>query len=298
MEMKAISVIIPVYNGRDTIEKCLLSVLDNDYEEFEVIVVDDSSTDGTTEVLRSIKHERLKLFVNVINSGASFSRNFGIKKSSGDIVLLLDSDSYVDKGWIKRHACAHNNIDADIIGGGIVGIHETIFGRCDGFCNWWTSIPYSRSHYVKKLHIPTNNISIKKDVFRKIGHFREELRLGGEDAEFCSRALKNGVKIYFMSDLIAYHYDRDDYEGYIKHQENWGRHAVRMRKGMKMEYSYLMPDSYIKAWFYILPLAILYTAFIVAKWVRYKPSVLIFSPLIFLGKIRQTAVIKDSFKTS
>lgn len=295
--MRMVSVIIPLYNAEKTIHECVETVLENDYDNFEVIVVDDKSSDKSLEILEAIKDSRLRKVFNQDNSGASFSRNVGIKDSKGEIVILLDSDSYVDRDWIGRHEKAHEEIGAEIIGGGIVGVHETVFGKCDAFCNWWTSVPYRQDYFLTKLHIPTNNISIKKDVFKKVGYFSEELRLGGEDAEFCHRALKNGVKMYFKSDLTVYHYDRDDWPGYLKHQQNWGKHAVRMRKGQSMEYSFLMPNSYFMAWVYILPLAILYTLFIIAKWVRYRPSVLLYSPMILVGKIAQTAAIKDSFKT-
>lgn len=296
--MKKISVIIPTYNAEKTVKQCVESVLQNDYGNFEVIVIDGNSTDGTQNVLKSIsiKDKRLKIYVNEINSGASFSRNFGIKKSEGEIKILLDSDSYVPADWIRKHVELHEKIDADIIGGGIVGVHKTAFGKADSFCNWWTSIPFSKDYFLKKLHLPTNNLSMKNSVFKKIGYLNESLRIGGEDAEFCFRAMKNNLKIYFKLDLIVYHHDRDYLDAFVKHQENWGKHAVNMRKKLNMDYSFLMPKSYLMSFLYIMPLAVLYTAFIVSKWVKYQPSVLVYSPIIFYGKLRQTIAIKDSFK--
>lgn len=295
--MDKVSVIIPAYNAEKTIKQCVEYVLNNDYENFELIVIDDKSSDNTTEIVRNINDKRLKLFFNKINSGSSFSRNWGIKKSKGEIILLLDSDSYVPNGWIKRHVELFEKIPIDIIGGGIVSIHKTIFGMADCFCTWFTSIPYSKDYYLKKLHLPTNNMSIKKRVFKKIGYFNESLREGGEDAEFCFKALKNNLKIFFKSDLIVYHYDRDDFKGFIKHQEHFGKHAVRMRRERGMDYSFLMPKSYFTAFLYIFPLSLLYTGFIIIKWLAYRPSVLLYSPLIFISKLKQAIAIKDSFKS-
>jgi len=190
-----ISVIIPAYNSEKTIRKCIGLVLQNDYEEFEVIVVDDSSTDSTKEIIRSFNDPRLRTVTNKTDSGASFSRNQGIKKSKGNPIILLDADSYVTRDWIRGHAELYKETSADIFGGGIVGIYHSIYGRADGFCSWWNSIPHSKDRYLKKLHLPTNNLSIKKEVFQKIGYFNEKMRLGGEDAEFCFRALKNNLKI-------------------------------------------------------------------------------------------------------
>jgi len=295
--MKKASVIIPNYNGASTLGNCLTSVLTNDYPDFEVVVVDDQSTDQSLKIIQNINDHRLRLICNERNSGAAFSRNRGIRNANGDIIILLDSDSYVERDWIGKHVQLSSTIDADIIGGGMVGIHQSIAGACDGFCTWYTSIPFSKDFYLKKLHLPTNNMSLRKNVFKEIGNFNEQIiKVGGEDAEFCHRALQKGLKIYFKSDLVAYHYDRNDFKEYLKHQENWGKFAVKMRKTQKMDYHYLLPNTYGMAHLYILPLAILYTGYIVCRWLPYRPSILIYSPIIFLGKLKQTIAIKNSFK--
>lgn len=294
--MKKASVIIPTYNSQETLKECLERVLDNDYGDFEVVVIDDKSTDDSLKVLQGLKHKKLRYYSNEINLGASYSRNLGVKKSKGDLVILLDADTLVEKDWIKKHLEAHRNIPADLIGGGVVGMHETIFGTADTFSSWWTSVPFGKDRYPKKFHLPANNISLKREVFEKIGYFNNDLRLGGEDAEFCFRALKNNLKICLKPGITVYHFDRNDWGGFLKHQANWGKHAVKMRRGLNMPISFLMPKSLLTAYFYIIPLAILYTMFIIAKWIRYKPSVLLYSPIIFMGKIKQAIEIKNSFK--
>jgi glycosyltransferase involved in cell wall biosynthesis len=270
-------------------------VLCNDYSDFEVIVVDDHSTDNTKEIVKSIKDNRLRLLANKENQGASYSRNRGVKNSKSSIIIFLDADSYVDNDWLIKHSKLHQDGVANIIAGGVIGIHKTVFGVADGFCNWWTSVPFSRDHYVKRLHIPTNNLSINKKVFSQIGYFQEELRLGGEDVEFCFRSRKNKIPIFFKSDLTIYHYDRSNYSDFIKHQEHWGKHAVKMHKNLKMEHSFLIPSSKSLAFFYVFPLALLYSGLIIIQWIKYKPSVILYAPLIFIGKLKQAIVIKNSF---
>lgn len=293
--MLKISVIIPVYNGEKTIRECIETTLSNNYEEFEVIVVDDNSKDNTQNIIEQLKDKKLKFVRNKLNSGPSFARNVGIKESAGEIVLLLDSDSYVERNWIQKHVLAHGKTDADIIGGGILGIHKTIYGECESFCNHWNVQPFSGNHYVRKLHLPTNNMSIRRTVFSKIGFFNEDLRTG-EDAEFCFRALNNNIKICLNSDIIVYHYNKDDLCGFLSHQKKWGPQVIKMRKVMKMNFHCLIPKSYAMACLYIFPFAAVLTVFIVARWIKNKPSVLLYLPLIFLGKIAHAVAIRDTLK--
>src|SRR3989338_3699312 len=293
--MIKVSVIIPVFNARESIRKCLESVLNNDYGNFEVILVDDNSNDGTQAVIGNSIDNRLKIFTEKTNLGPASARNRAIKESIGEIILLLDADSFVGRDWIRRHAQIIEETGADIIGGGIEGVSRTIYGRCDALCSWWTSIPYSRNYYLKGLHLPTNNMSIKKEVFRKIGYFDEGLRWG-EDADFCYRALKNGIVMYFRSDLVARHYERDNFKGFLAHQKKWGRQIMTMRKKRKMAYHYLIPQSEFSLYLCLLPLSMLFTLFIIAKWIRYRPSAVFYLPIIFIGKLTQVLAIRDSLK--
>ena len=293
--MNKVSVIIPAYNAEKTIKECIESALNNDYDDFEVVVVDDGSTDNTREIIGRIDDKRLKFFGNAENSGAPSTRNHGIKKSEGEIVLLLDADAYVKEDWIRRHASLHEETPADVIGGGIIGVYDTVYGKCDGLSSWWMCMPHSKDHYLRKYHLPTNNMSVKRRVFEDVGYFNEALKTG-EDVEFCFKVLRQNLKIYFKSDLVAYHYDRNDFNGFLRHQEAYGRHAIEVRKRHDMDFSFLLPSSYLMAHVYIFPLAMLYTAFTVMKWMRYRPSVLLCSPVIFLGRMKQAVAIKDSLK--
>jgi len=286
------SVIIPAFNAERTIYKCLESVLNNDYGSFEVIVVNDNSNDNTQDTIKGFVDNRLRIFTEKTNSGPAFVRNRGIRESIGEILLLLDADSFVEKDWISRHVKLHKDMDADIIGGGIEGVHNTIYGKCDAICNWWTSIPYSRNYYLKKLHLPTNNMSIKREIFNKIGYFDEGLRFG-EDAEFCYRALKKQVKIYFRCDLVISHYERDNLNEFLAHQRRKGEQVIAMRKKRKLDFHYLIPKSHLLAYLYALPLSILLTLFIIAKWTKYRGSVILYFPIIFIGKLMHASAIRN-----
>jgi len=92
--MNLISVVIPAYNRAKTIEKCVQSILDQTYQNFEIIVVDDCSTDNTCDVVLSMKDYRIRLLKLDKNSGAQVARNKGIIEAKGDWIAFLDSDDF------------------------------------------------------------------------------------------------------------------------------------------------------------------------------------------------------------
>ena len=97
-----VSVIIPTYNREGIIMESVKSVLEQTYEDFELIVVDDCSKDNTIKVLGSICDARLKIFKQEINSGACAARNRGIRESHGKIIAFQDSDDLWDSTKLEK----------------------------------------------------------------------------------------------------------------------------------------------------------------------------------------------------
>ena len=285
--MKA-SVVIPAFNEQATIEKCVRSVLACDNSDFEVIVVDDGSSDRTLETLNGIDDPRLLVLQNETRQGPPGSRNRGVERSTGDLLLFLDADGYVEPDWIKQHVQLHERGAGDVIGGGILGINSTLIGKADTFCAWWTSVPFSGDRVLRRFHLPTNNLSVTREVFDRIGPFDESLSTGGEDALFSHHAIRAGLKVFFKSDLCAYHYDRNDWASFMAHHARWGAHISQMRRERQMEAAFLMPRTKIGATLAAVPLAFLFSGLIISKWLSTRPSVLLYSPMIFVAKLRQT----------
>lgn len=108
-----ISVIIPLYNKEPIIERSLQSVLTQDYDDFEVIVVNDGSTDKSAEIVKSINDSRINL-IEQENGGPSKARNTGIKHAKGDWILFLDADDELLSGALKtfyEKTLEHPNIN-------------------------------------------------------------------------------------------------------------------------------------------------------------------------------------------
>lgn len=97
------SIIIPVYNVEGYIDRCLSSILKQTYEKFEVIIVNDGSPDNSVDIINKYvkKDKRFQLF-NKENGGLSDARNYGVKQATGDVIIFIDGDDYIDKDLLLK----------------------------------------------------------------------------------------------------------------------------------------------------------------------------------------------------
>lgn len=110
-----LTIIIPAYNAGDTIEECVRSALQQEIDDFEVICIDDGSTDGTGEVLDSITDSRLRV-LHVENKGVSRARNIGLKQAQGEYVCFVDSDDYLEPDTLFKEFNSLGNSDLVVCG--------------------------------------------------------------------------------------------------------------------------------------------------------------------------------------
>lgn len=94
------SIIVPIYNIELYVDKCINSILNQTYSNFEIIAVNDGSTDNSIKVLESINDSRLSIFTK-INGGLSSARNYGLKKATGDYIWFLDGDDYIENNSLE-----------------------------------------------------------------------------------------------------------------------------------------------------------------------------------------------------
>src|SRR5690625_1981300 len=97
-----VTVIVPVYNVEKYIKKCLLSIQDQTYKNFECIIVNDGTQDRSMDIARkTVGKDPRFIFYNKNNGGLSSARNFGLKYARGEYIAFVDSDDYVDKNFLK-----------------------------------------------------------------------------------------------------------------------------------------------------------------------------------------------------
>jgi glycosyltransferase involved in cell wall biosynthesis len=201
-----VSVVIPTYNRAHVLERAIQSALRQTYQHFEVIVVDDGSTDNTAEVVNSICDERVKYVRHQVNKGTpSAARNTGIRVASGELIGFLDSDDE----WlpeklqkqVERFCSTCSNVGVIYGGYAVVDDNtESIIGEVH---------PKKRGYIHKevlKLSIPATPLIhlVKKECFEKVGFFDEELRFA-EDFDMWVR-IAQYYEFDFVDEIVAkYH---------------------------------------------------------------------------------------------
>jgi len=207
-----ISIIVVTYNSLEDIQSCIRSIQAKTPTPYELIIIDNNSSDETAKYIKTIKD--IKLILNTENKGFSAATNQGINISTGDYIVLLNPDTIVTKNW------AHRMITHFHPGVGAVGpISNYVAGR------------QKIKHYVKfdrnkPLHIDTlaercyaENLGrnaatklligfclmIKRDVMEKVGLLDEDLFLGSDDLEYSHRLQRQGFKLLVATDTFIYH---------------------------------------------------------------------------------------------
>lgn len=112
-----ISIIIPVYNAEDYLSRCFTSILANNYENLEIIPVNDGSKDGSQKVIDEYKEQYPEIFNPIIqeNQGIGMARNNGMEKASGEYLMFIDNDDFIDSDYIEKHIQEIEKNDYDIV---------------------------------------------------------------------------------------------------------------------------------------------------------------------------------------
>lgn len=198
-----VSVVIPTFNRKELLEKCLNSIFNVDYPRFrfEVIVVDGGSTDGTMLMVQR-KFPMVKFIVEK-RKGRSLARNIGWKNAKGQIVAYTDDDCVVDQNWLRSLIC---NFDSKEIGG--VGGPLLLLLHPKSICDKFDGTPVGDFHYgIQKMFVEelvTANLAVRCEVFNK-NKFDVSLVYDLEDIDFCKSLIESGFKLLYVPTAKVYH---------------------------------------------------------------------------------------------
>lgn len=199
----SVSVIIPTYNRAKYIAKALDSVLFQSYQNFEIIIVDDGSTDDTKNILQPYLKDPRVLYIYQQNQRVSRARNNGIKQSKGEYIALLDSDDYwLDSKKLEKQVnFFEKNPDYLLTSGGIIRVAES--GKeVSKVLNPESDEAIRPAMLFSCLFAPSGAM-FRRNIFEKIGGFNEMSDLS-EDWEFFLEIGKFGKFYNFQDYFVAY----------------------------------------------------------------------------------------------
>ena len=267
-------------------------MVQQDYPRFDIMAVDDGSTDETRNIITSFP--RVKL-IHQTNQGAAAARNHAFAASKGEILLLLDSDAKVFPGWIQEHVALQKK-GHRVVGGSVIPWNDTFWGFCDYYSTWYEYYP-QKPFDRNRWQISSTNLSLHRSVIERAGVFDIRLKRTCEDAEYCNRLQKMGIKIAFSPHPTMAHHDRETLGGFLLHHHTYGYMAPFFRtRESGARYGWLVPQNEWKALAMIPLLAILHTGFVMRHWLPRRPESILFLPFIFLSKVAHAIGVYDGVK--
>lgn len=208
-----VSIIVVNWNGRDCIKLCLGSLLSQDYPNYEIIVVDNASTDGSTDIIKK-EFPVVKLIKNKHNLGFAAGCNVGIRTANGKLIAFFNNDAIAEKDWltilVKELV---KSSDVGIVSGPIYyWMAKDVIWCAGSRIDMLTGMAWHLAQYETKFtstedidYFPACALLVKKEVFDKIGFMDERFFVYAEDADFCLRARWAGFKLKFVPDAVVYH---------------------------------------------------------------------------------------------
>ena len=253
-----ISVVIPVYNAAKYLQRCLASVLCQTYTDIECILVNDGSKDKSVQLCQSFaKKDSRIIVVNKENEGVDKTRFEGLKHASGEFVMFLDSDDWLEKDAVENLMKPMSQFEADVVVGQIRNVYHVAFlylrdWRQKSLKNTNKLISHEEmmeDYYLSFFGINILPVSMCATLYRRFVINQAQLQpsgLGfGEDLAF-NMKLMPYVQKYYMIDKIVYNYRKERWGASPKYLDNWLKNARLLFDSKMQQIKELHYDKAIK----------------------------------------------------
>jgi GT2 family glycosyltransferase len=227
-----VSVIVCTHNGERTLPECLERLASLTYPDFEVIVVDDGSSDGSPDIARA----HGVTLVQTEHRGLSFARNAGVARANGEIVAFLDDDAYPDPDWLRYVATSLlANAHAGMGGPNIPPEDDGMVAECVA------AAPGAPIHVLisdrEAEHVPGCNMAFRKYSLEEIGGFDERFQVAGDDVDVCWRLQESGRTLGFSAGAVVMHRRRDSVRRYLRQQYGYGKAEALLERKWPTRYN-------------------------------------------------------------
>lgn len=213
-----ISIIIPVYNSEKYLVNCIDSIITQNFNAFELLLVDDGSSDNSPNICDyyAKNDHRVRVFHNE-NMGICASRNFGLQKASGKYIAFSDHDDIVNQGFLKDNYILAEKFNADVVKFGCKSIiivdntiRKTAIRKFENYVLTKAKLPkhFSNLRFTGAMTCVWDGL-FRSDLIKNNGLiFNTDYKKGGEDIEFCSLCMANANVIVFSDNVYYNHYIR------------------------------------------------------------------------------------------
>jgi GT2 family glycosyltransferase len=214
-----VSVVVASYQGASTLPACLDSLDRLRYPDFEVILVDDGSTDDTTKIASA--HPRVRYFRHLKNLGLGVARNTGIEAATGEIIAFTDADCRADEDWLRY-------LVGDLLETGFAGIggHNLLPPDASPASAAVMVSPGGPAHVMlsdrEAEHVPGCNMAFYKWALADVRGFDPIFRRAGDDVDLCWRLQRSGCQIGFSPAGFVWHCRRSTFAAYLRQQRGYG----------------------------------------------------------------------------
>ncbi|WP_157151027.1 glycosyltransferase family 2 protein [Brachyspira sp. SAP_772] len=217
--MIKVSVVVPIYNVENYLEKCLDTIINQTLKEIEIICIDDCGKDNSVNILREYakKDNRIKIISHKENKGLGIARNTGIKEAKGEYISFIDSDDFISKDFLYNLYNTAKKYDSDIVNTLNIKFYENkksrkflyTFKQREFESTW--NLNDIENFYSKQAVTPyVWNKLYKTSFLLENNLYFMDIKLGIEDADFTIRLMAHKPKISFNNASIYYYRQRKD----------------------------------------------------------------------------------------
>lgn len=247
-----VSIILPIFNDEDTIQACIRSLIEQDHEKTEIVIVDDGSTDRTPTILAEIAkaHQDIKVF-RIAHGGVTKARNFGLANSFGEIVFFAEGDAIYNKDYVSkslREFEKNQKVGGVCVTGGLWIARETLVSK---FIDVENRI--KRSMLEKGKRKPYYAWIFRREALKETGGFDERL-FQGEDKDIFMRVKEAGYLIGLVPGVNWHHKRDQDFWTYMKRAYGGGKSRVLFLLKHKRIVEFLR--NVVPLWFSLLCLVV------------------------------------------
>jgi GT2 family glycosyltransferase len=217
---------MPTYNRANCLKERLGALLDQHYppDQYELIVVDDASTDETTVLLKhweATHGGRMRVLRQERNRGPAAARNRGVAEARGVLIAFTDDDCVVTPDWLEQIQCGYREPGIVGVGGEVLPLATDSPIRC--YFARYSTIAQPATRQGQILYLITANASFRRDILLQVGGFDETLAIaGGEDPDLCLRLGQLGYRFGYNPRAIVYHDYASSLSAFLHTFRNYG----------------------------------------------------------------------------